>query len=125
MHRSALTQVVIDCDDLDAGVRFWSGALGARVASWDGPYVTLGTEPGGLHIVLQRVPERKEAKSRIHLDISTDDRDAEVARLEALGARRKEQVEDWWVMEDPNGNEFCVLPADAGDLPGDAATWEP
>lgn len=125
MHRSALTHIVIDCDDLDAGAAFWSGALGAKVASWDGPYVFLEAKPGGLHLGLQRVPEAKTAKSRVHLDISADDRDAEVARLEALGARRREQVESWWVMEDPNGNEFCVLSADAGDLPQGAAAWEP
>lgn len=124
MHRSALTHIVIDCDDLDAGVRFWSGALGSEVAGRDGPYVFLEAKPGGLHLGLQRVPETKAAKSRVHLDISADDRDAEVARLEALGARRRELVKSWWVMEDPNGNEFCVLSADAGEMPADARTWE-
>ena len=125
MHRSMLSSVIIDCDDLDAGVRFWSGALGSEVATWESPYVFLKTKPGGLHIGLQHVPEPKTAKSRVHLDIQTDDLDAEVARLEALGARRQQPVESWWVMQDPCGNEFCVVPAGQGDLPHDAATWEP
>ena len=47
----------------------------------------------------------------MHLDIHTDDLDAEVARLEKLGAERVQQVHGWWVMRDPAGLLFCVLPA--------------
>jgi catechol 2,3-dioxygenase-like lactoylglutathione lyase family enzyme len=88
-HRSKLSQIVIDCADLDVGLAFWGGALGLpAAAAWiEEPYGTLG-DIGGLHIVVQRVPEPKTAKSRIHLDIETDDIEAEVRRLEALGARR-------------------------------------
>ncbi len=124
MHRSRLSNIVIDCDNLDAGVAFWAGALGTQVATWESPYVFLKVTPGGLHIGLQHVPEPKTAKSRMHLDLLTDDLEAEVARLEALGARRQTFVEEWWVMQDPCGNEFCVLPAGKGDLPDDASTWE-
>lgn len=88
------------------------------------PYATLG-DIGGLHIVVQRVPEPKTAKSRVHLDIETDDIEAEVQRLEALGARRMEQHEDWWVMQDPGGNEFCVFgPRLSADFPAGARLWD-
>ena len=56
-------------------------------------------------IVIQQV----DHQSRVHLDIETDDIDAEVARLEALGAKRVAQVKTWWVMEAPTGQRFCVV----------------
>ena len=49
--------------------------------------------------------------SRVHLDIESDDVDAEVARLEKLGAKRVEQVKTWWVLEAPTGQRFCVVRA--------------
>ncbi len=110
MHRSRLYAIVIDCDDLDAGVRFWSAALDATVKATDEPYASLAVDGLSLSLLLQRVPEPKTAKSRVHLDIGTDDVEAEVRRLEGLGARRQAMVESWWVMEDPCGNEFCVVP---------------
>ncbi len=72
MHRSRLGSVIIDCEDLEACVRFWSGALGVEPERdpEDGVYVGL-TAPGGRHIFLQRVPERKTAKTRMHIDIET------------------------------------------------------
>jgi hypothetical protein len=115
---------VIDCDDIEAGTRFWSGASGTRAGTKDGPYVSLEPTPGGLRILLQEVPERKTAKSRLHIDIETDDVEAEVRRLEALGAHREAQVEKWWVMEDPCGNEFCVIPIQGGDFPQHAVEWD-
>jgi hypothetical protein len=70
------------------------------------------------------VPESKTAKTRVHLDIETDDVEAEAQRLEALGARRREMIEGWWVMEDPCGNEFCVVPVQAEDFPKHTRAWE-
>jgi hypothetical protein len=75
-------------------------------------------------VSLQKVPEGKTAKVRVHIDIETDDVEAEVRRLEALGAGRQETVEGWWVMEDPCGNEFCVVPIQSGDFPTGARQWE-
>lgn len=122
-HRSKLSQIIIDCTDLDAGRAFWAGALGLPATTIEEPYATLG-DIGGLHIVVQRVPEPKTAKSRVHLDIETDDVEAEVCRLEALGARRAEQHEGWWIMQDPCGNEFCVFgPQLSADFPAGARPW--
>jgi predicted enzyme related to lactoylglutathione lyase len=112
MHHSRLSSIVIDCDidDLDAATAFWSRALGKPVANsdqdGDGRYAELQTAVDEPIIVLQKV----DHASRVHLDIETDDLDAEVARLERLGARRIALVRDrWWVMEAPSGQRFCVV----------------
>jgi hypothetical protein len=76
--------------------------------------------PAGTAVLLQRVTD----PSAIHLDIETDDVDAEVARLEALGATRKYKVKTWWVMRAPTGHDFCVVPPQRPDFPGDAMRWE-
>lgn len=111
-HHSRLSGFIIDCrtDDLPAASTFWSQALGLPVTCPDdgglGLYDKLQDGPGGLHIEAQKV----EHPSRVHLDIETNDMDAEVARLEALGARRVEFVrERWWVMQAPDGQRFCVV----------------
>ncbi|MBJ6764371.1 VOC family protein [Myxococcaceae bacterium JPH2] len=125
MHHSRLSNFVIDCQtqDLDAATTFWSQALGrpATPASPDSPtYRELaprGDEPG---LLLQRV----DHPSRIHLDIEADDLDAEVERLEALGARRIAYVKRWWVMEAPTGHRFCVVRPQHGPLEGRANVWD-
>ncbi len=90
-HRSRLAGFIIDCntDDLDAAADFWTQALGCTVADRDAGapggarYQQFGDTPGDLHIEVQKVAH----PSRVHLDIETDDIEAEVARLVALGAR--------------------------------------
>ena len=81
-----------------------------------------------LHVELQRVPEPKTAKTRIHFDIETDDVAAEVARLEALGARPVEEHAGsktrWWVMQDPCGSEFCVTSVQSEAWPKKARSWD-
>lgn len=110
-HRSRLAGFIIDCktDDLDAAARFWSGALGLPIGELtpeeSATYVKLDDAPGDLHIEVQKVSH----DSRVHLDIETDDIDAEVRRLEALGAKRVAAVHTWVVMESPTGQRFCVV----------------
>ena len=111
MHRSRLRAITIDCskDSFEAGTRFWSNALGLTPVGSDdpaSPYVDLQGSVGSLDVGMQRIG----GASRVHLDIEADDVEAEVRRLEALGARRKEFIERWWVMEDPSGQLFCVVP---------------
>jgi hypothetical protein len=61
----------------------------------------------------------------VHIDIHTDDLAAEVARLEGLGAERVQQVNGWWVLRDPAGLLFCVLPEPAGSLnDSNAHRWD-
>jgi predicted enzyme related to lactoylglutathione lyase len=96
-HRSRLAGFIIDCktSDLDSASRFWSEALGVSIADPDsggiGRYAEFGDTPGGLHIEVQTV----EHESRVHLDIESDDVDAEAARLEALGAKKIAFVKRW------------------------------
>jgi hypothetical protein len=61
--------------------------------------------------------------SRVHLDIETDDIDAEVRRLEKLGAKRVQAVHDWWVMEAPTGQRFCVVRATSKSFADRATRW--
>lgn len=110
-HHSRLSNLVIDCkvDDLAEAAEFWSRALGKKIASpdqdGDGKYAELETAADEPQILLQKVGH----ESRVHLDIETDDLEAEVARLEALGARRVEFRQRWWVMEAPTGHRFCIV----------------
>lgn len=125
MHRSKLCTIMVDCNAAtwDAAVTFWGAALGRRILRSDDPtdpYVTLEGGAGGLRFELQRVQDT----SRIHLDIETDNVEAEVLRLEALGARRHAQIESWWVMHDPAGHLFCVVPPQSPDFVSQAQTWD-
>jgi hypothetical protein len=120
MHQSRLAGFIIDCDSaaLDGPVAFWGAALGMDARPPDGAaYVPLDAAARDLVIEVQRVSH----PSRVHLDIETDDVEAEVGRLEALGARRLEQIRSWWVMEAPTGHRFCVVRARAS-LEGRAGT---
>lgn len=125
MHRSKLGVLVIDCNDLEVAAEFWSQALGTGVRFREEPYVGLEPTGEGVRVVLQRVPEPKTSKNRMHIDLWTDNLEAEVERLEGLGARRRDRMEDWWVMEDPDGNEFCVVPIESEELATGAVEWEP
>jgi predicted enzyme related to lactoylglutathione lyase len=110
--------LVLDCADPDTLAEFWSAALGYTTLGSAGSYVLLVDQAGQQpKLLLQRVAEPKSGKNRMHFDIETPTVDAEVVRLEALGARRLEPdaVEEhgsrWVVMADPEGNEFCVCNA--------------
>jgi predicted enzyme related to lactoylglutathione lyase len=111
MHKSRLAGFIIDCQtgDLAGAARFWSAALGMPMEEFPGAegkiYTGLQAPELGLHIEVQKV----DHPSRVHLDIATDDIPAEVARLEALGARRLGAVKRWVVMEAPTGQRFCVV----------------
>jgi len=127
MHRSRLVQLFLDCDEnhvtMEAAVAFWGGALGMKRNPDDKPddrYQMLVGRDGLPKIGLQQVKE----PSAIHLDIETDDVEAEVARLEKLGATRKYKIKSWWVMRAPTGHDFCVVRPQSDDFPGDANVWE-
>jgi predicted enzyme related to lactoylglutathione lyase len=126
MHRSQLGGFIIDCqtDDLDAAAEFWSAALGLETKHFDNPaeanYVGLDTRPEDLHIEVQKV----DHPSRVHLDIETDDIEAEVKRLETLGARRISDIRSWVVMEAPTGQRFCVVRAGRANFAEQANIWD-
>ena len=125
-HSSRLTALLFDSreDGYQATVAFWSAALGREVQprDEDARYTYLSRDPRlPIDLMIQRVPV---AESGVHLDIETDDVEAEVRRLEGLGARRKRQVKHWWVMEDPAGHAFCVVPVQhKEDWPQGTVEW--
>jgi predicted enzyme related to lactoylglutathione lyase len=113
--------ITIDAADPLALGRFWSEALGWQYSTDEDGDVWV--EPGTRHpdhgqvspLLLVDVPESKVVKNRLHLDLRPENQDVEVERLEGMGAARvsvgQSGQEDWVVMADPEGNEFCVLSA--------------
>jgi hypothetical protein len=125
MHKSKLAGFIIDCqtDDLDAAATFWGSALGMPHRELPGEegktYRGLDDTAHGLEIEVQLVKH----PSRVHLDIETDNVEAEVVRLERLGARKVQQVQTWWVMEAPTGQRFCVVRARSTQFDKTASAW--
>jgi predicted enzyme related to lactoylglutathione lyase len=111
----------IDSNDPDRLATFWTDVLGWRRTFDSDDEVVLeppkGSPEDGVapDLLFLRVPEGKSVKNRLHLDLRPDDQDAEVRRVEGLGARRVSvgQGADvtWVVLADPEGNEFCILRA--------------
>jgi predicted enzyme related to lactoylglutathione lyase len=115
MGHKASVELVLDCAEPTALAEFWRAALDYREYYRDPKLVVLVPQSGTASpLLLQGVPEPKAGKNRLHLDIIVDNVDAEVRRLQALGAHRiDEGVQSFggtrWVrMSDPEQNEFCV-----------------
>jgi DNA-binding XRE family transcriptional regulator len=131
-HRSRLCHFVIDCDDLERATTFWMAALDAIEEPISEQskeiYRKLRLPDSEIRVLLQRTADKKTSKERMHLDLETDDVEAEVQRLEELGATRydhqQERGFDFWVMRDPFGNEFCVLQPEFPDLLAKRPPWQ-
>jgi predicted enzyme related to lactoylglutathione lyase len=131
MHRSRLCHFVIDVSDLDWGVSFWSAALDATEEPVSEisrhVYRRLRLPDSEIRILLQKTSDEKASKERMHLDLETDDVEAEAKRLEELGATRwdhqQERGFDFWVMRDPWSNEFCVLQTEFPELLARRRPW--
>lgn len=116
-----IRSLCIDSTDPKVPADFWEKALGWRRTHEADDEIVLeppaGSPEEGVSpdLLFLKVPERKEVKNRLHLDLRPEDRDAEVARLEGLGAERVSVGQGpevtWVVLVDPDGNEFCVLRA--------------
>ncbi|GII31180.1 VOC family protein [Planotetraspora mira] len=125
-----IKDIVVDCRHPATVARFWAAALdGYAIAPYDeaelerlrsngiddpedDPTVLVEARPGVTpRFFFVLIPEPKVVKNRLHLDLTCDDLDAEVERLCALGARVDAVHEGWVVLTDPEGNEFCLLPA--------------
>lgn len=111
----SLGHITFDAVDAAALAAFWSAALDRPVDEGGSVHfssIGYPAEPGRAAWLFLAVPEPKAAKNRLHLDLVATDRDAEVARLVALGATRVDEHEEyghtWTVLRDPEGNEFCV-----------------
>ena len=109
-----LANVTLDCADALAVGTFWSAALGRPLdADGTGDFASIGAgdeQRTGWFFI--RVPEPRTTKNRVHVDLRADDREAEVARLEGLGAKRladhDQQGMHWTTLADVEGNEFCI-----------------
>jgi predicted enzyme related to lactoylglutathione lyase len=105
--------ITVDVTDADAQASFWSQALPYDDVAEFGHYRVLSDSTGRVpRMVLQPVPEPRSAKNRLHLDLHVDDIDAEIDRLVAVGATRRQRFAEygaeWELMADPEGNEFCI-----------------
>ncbi|MFB7337865.1 VOC family protein [Streptomyces adustus] len=112
----SLHHIVIDTHDLPSLARFWAEVLNWRILSEREREVVIGPEETGpVGICFMPVTDRKVVKNRLHLDLTSaaEDREAEIERILALGARRvdvgQRGDESWTVLADPEGNEFCVV----------------
>ncbi len=113
--------VNVDADDPAALARWWADVLGWEITEEEDDEVAVEAPAGsperdaGGCLLFCKVPERKTVKNRLHLDLRPDDQAAELARVEAMGARRVDvgQSDDvtWVVLADPEGIEFCILQA--------------
>ncbi len=111
-----LHHIVVDTRDLPVLARFWTQALGWEILSERPDEIVIGTdEYAPVGICFMPVTEPRAIKNRLHLDLtsSSQDREQEIERLLALGARRVDigqtGTESWTVLADPEGNEFCVV----------------
>lgn len=117
MPIGSLHEIVVDCANPEALARFWQSMIGGEVDVEGRDWVVLDGDDEGFFIGFQRVPERKAAKNRIHLDVLVDDLATAVDAAEQLGARTvgtvvEEHDGSFQVMADPEGNEFCFVTED-------------
>ncbi len=125
-HRSRLTAVLVDVPAAtrEQAAKFWSAALGhsSEQVPNNPEYDYFGEVTPGIEFMVQGTGDDRP---RVHFDIESDDVDAEVARLEALGATVIERVKSWVVMRDPVGTTFCVVRIQLKDaFEQHATTWE-
>ena len=110
--------MVVDVSDLERSGRFWMAVLGVESTGGDHRYLWLKEQPGALSIILQKVPEPKTAKNRVHIDLRVKDLDSALERVKALGGRMVRYVEEpgerFIIVADPDGNEFCLVPESFG-----------
>jgi len=112
--------IVIDCLNFDGMLAFWQGALHyvPRAPAAGGWVVLCDPEGRSPNVSLNQVPKRLMGRNWLHFDLYTSDREGEVKRLLKLGARRHRQSyepgDDFRVLEDPDGNLFCVVQKDIG-----------
>ncbi|XDA98052.1 VOC family protein [Sulfitobacter sp. LCG007] len=118
-HKQRIGVVCIDCktEDLTEAVAYWSAMLGMEGEIDErGKYAAFDDHSGRPRVLLQAV----DHEPRVHLDIETDDKDAECERLKGLGAKEIARIRTWIVMEAPTGHRFCLVGPQGDDFPGDA-----
>ncbi|CAM2011150.1 VOC family protein [Acanthopleuribacter pedis] len=124
MHQSKLSTIVIDCppEQWDAALAFWQALFGnviADDADTEHRYVSLKIPVDHVELLLQRTDDAPG----VHLDVETDNVEAEVERVQQIGAVKVRGVKDWQVMEAPGGHRFCIVPKHTKTFPAGANQW--
>lgn len=107
--------LAMDANDVESLARFWRDAANYKIEDSHFPYLAVLTsgDPVQPRIIILQVPETKSAKNRVHLEFKTDDLKSEAERIVELGATLIAEREfgdtQWIVMQDPEGNEFCLV----------------
>ncbi len=115
--RATVSAIMIDCRDPDALFAFWSAITGVDIAQrYPGYIFTTPLDDGTIRLAFQQVAEDKSVKNRLHLDLSHENPEEFIAAVQQLGGWRVQDHEidgfGWTVLQDPEGNEFCVTAAD-------------
>lgn len=104
-----IRQITFDCHDPSKLAEFWSAATGCEIAADYGDFVMVDSTPA---LGFQRVKDPTPGKNRMHIDVGGAERETLIERLKDLGATELTTHEApglvWTVMQDPEGNEFCV-----------------
>lgn len=115
MRGFRIGNVTIDCNDLEGMTAFWGGVAGFSPIAGDETFALLADDehPGRLKLFMQKVPEPRVGKNRLHLDLYVEDSEAAMAEVERLGGRRVGEHArgeiTWVIANDPEGNEFCLV----------------
>jgi predicted enzyme related to lactoylglutathione lyase len=108
-----LHAIVLDVNDLESCVGFWSEVLGKKISFKTDKYCRIGGDDDTPSLLLQKVPEQHEHKNRAHIDLDVTDLEAAVQRTVGLGGTKLDEISEygitWAVMADPDGNEFCLV----------------
>ncbi len=109
-----LAYLIVDCRDVEKVAGFWGKLLGLEISNHSHPYLDLmPARPEGPTLSFQQVSEPKMGKNRLHMDIKVEDLDAAWSQIELLGGRLTKKCTEgkwqWYVMADPEGNEFCLV----------------
>ena len=116
---AVVSALAVDCHDPDTLAAFWYELLGGEMVVYP-QYGVVALRAPGITFDFTLVPEEKSVKNRLHLDLATAHPDATIASAIALGATRLRDYDNFTVLQDPEGNEFCVL----HDMPSDRP-WQP
>jgi predicted enzyme related to lactoylglutathione lyase len=107
--------LAIDCNDLEGMTSFWAAVTGLSALAGDETFTMLGDKEhmGRLKLFVQKVPEPRMGKNRLHIDLYVADQAAALAKVEELGGRLVDRHGrdgiSWTVAADPEGNEFCLV----------------
>jgi predicted enzyme related to lactoylglutathione lyase len=108
-----LYAIVLDVNDLERCVAFWTEVLGKEISFKTDKYCRIGVGDDTPSLLLQKVPEPHEHKNRAHIDLDVTDLEAAVRRVVGLGGTKLDEISEygitWAVMADPDGNEFCLV----------------